>query len=351
MSISSTAIRKAGPFTGNGVTTVFPFTFKVFSASDVLVVRTDLSGVETTQVLTTNYTVALNGNQDTTPGGSVTMLVAPPTGFLLTIGSQVLETQPVVLTNNGGFLPTVINDALDRATILVQQLTEVLSRSLTIPFSSSASTSMPAPVANNLIGWNSAANALVNYAGVASAAVSAAMAPVVAAATLLLGRAALGATSIGEALFTAASASAARSAIGVTGPAWKAFRNAVQALTAAVSTEILINEIVYDTVPIVNTSNGHATPNVAGYYNVQAWASTDQSNGGIYVGIAKNGVLQAFSFSPFIAGLGTCASVACEVSCNGTTDYISVLVLSTANCNVSTSAYSMGFSGSLARPA
>ena len=38
MTISSTT-RIAGPFTGNGVTTVFPFTFKVFANIDLRVAK------------------------------------------------------------------------------------------------------------------------------------------------------------------------------------------------------------------------------------------------------------------------------------------------------------------------
>ena len=50
MTISSTT-RKAGPFDGNGVTTSFPFTFKVFNTSDITIVRTMPSGLEETLVL------------------------------------------------------------------------------------------------------------------------------------------------------------------------------------------------------------------------------------------------------------------------------------------------------------
>lgn len=137
MSISSGSTRKAGPFTGNGVTVAFPFTFKVFQTSDVLVVQTDLSAVETTLTMGTHYTVALNSNQDSTPGGTVTLLAAPATGYLITMGSQVPETQTLTLTNNGGFFPNVINEALDRATILIQQLSEKMSRAVTVGISSS----------------------------------------------------------------------------------------------------------------------------------------------------------------------------------------------------------------------
>lgn len=164
MSINTTTTRKAGPFSGNGATVAFPFTWKVFQASDVLVTLTDSSGNETVQTLTTQYSVSLNANQDTNPGGTVTMVTAPATGYTLTLTSNVPQTQPTVLTNSGGFYPTVINDALDRGTILSQQLNEVLTRTLKLPVSvaTSVSTTVPTPTANQMLGWNASANALTN---------------------------------------------------------------------------------------------------------------------------------------------------------------------------------------------
>jgi pimeloyl-ACP methyl ester carboxylesterase len=189
MTIASTT-RKAGPFTGDGIVTGLPFAFKVFSAADLLVVQAR-AGVETTKVLTTDYTVALNADQNATPGGMVNMLAAAPVGTTTTLSSQVANAQATDLTNAGGFYPRVINDALDRATIQIQQLAEKLSRALQLPISSTASGALPVPVANNLLGWDNLGQAIVNYAGVASSAVSAAMAPVVASATLALARASL----------------------------------------------------------------------------------------------------------------------------------------------------------------
>lgn len=134
MTISSTN-RKAGPYTGNGVTVAFPFAFKVFSASDVLVVRTDLLSVETDLTLTTDYTVTLNADQDANPGGTVTTLAAPATGYLITLTSAVQNLQQVVLA--GAFYPKVINDALDRLTIFAQQLSEQIGRAVKTSISSS----------------------------------------------------------------------------------------------------------------------------------------------------------------------------------------------------------------------
>jgi hypothetical protein len=135
MTISS-SIRKAGPFIGNGATVAFPFSFKVFAAAEVLVVQAiTTTGVETTKTLTSDYTIALNADQRASPGGTITMLTAPPTGQTLTATSQMANLQPTDLTNAGGFYPAVINDALDRATIQIQQVAEQVGRAVKVSIS------------------------------------------------------------------------------------------------------------------------------------------------------------------------------------------------------------------------
>lgn len=175
MSISSTT-RKAGPYTGNGVTTALPFSFKVFTAADVRVVRTDLLGVESDLTLTTHYTVALNADQDSNPGGTVNLVTAAATGYLTTLTSAVADLQPVVLTNAGGFYPTVINTALDRLTIMVQQVAEKVGRALTVDISSSLN---PSTVIAAIFTaeTNAAASASAASSSAASAAASAASIP------------------------------------------------------------------------------------------------------------------------------------------------------------------------------
>jgi hypothetical protein len=85
-------------------------------------------------VLNTDYTVTLNGNQNTNPGGTVTLVAGPlASGFTLTLTSDLANLQPTDLTNQGGFYPEVINDSLDRATIQIQQLAGEVSRSIRAP--------------------------------------------------------------------------------------------------------------------------------------------------------------------------------------------------------------------------
>ena len=135
MTINST-VRKTNLFVGNGSASTFPFTFKVFTAAEIVVVRvTTATSTETTLTLQTDYTVTLNPDQNGNPGGSITLVsggVAQnlATGFNLVITSNVQPLQGTDLTNQGGFFPEVINDALDKSVILHQQQQELLDRSI-----------------------------------------------------------------------------------------------------------------------------------------------------------------------------------------------------------------------------
>ncbi len=131
MTISS-LLRKAGPYPGDGTQAVFPFAFKVFSNADMEVVRLETStSIETTLTNITDYTVILNADQNSSPGGSVTLVAGNlAAGFSLVLTSNVTALQGTDLTNQGGFYPDVINDALDKSTILLQQQQGTLDRSI-----------------------------------------------------------------------------------------------------------------------------------------------------------------------------------------------------------------------------
>ena len=130
MTISST-VRTAGPFTSGSS---FAFAFKVFAQADVAVYRTVTStGVVTTLALNTDYTVSLSADQDTNPGGTVTLNTALAAGQTLLIVSAVANTQSTDITNQSGFYPDVINDALDRATVQVQQVQGQANRGIRYP--------------------------------------------------------------------------------------------------------------------------------------------------------------------------------------------------------------------------
>lgn len=142
MAISS-SIRKSGPYSGNGLSTTFPFGFKIFDDGDVHVVRSDAAGNQTVLVLGSDFTVTLNGDQDAAPGGRVVLTAPLASGYLLMLTSDLSELQPTVLTNSGGFYPDVLNDSLDRLTILTQQLREKVDRAVVAPITESAGATLP----------------------------------------------------------------------------------------------------------------------------------------------------------------------------------------------------------------
>lgn len=164
MTISSNT-RKTEIFVGTGLVSEYSFTFKVFAAADLLVVQQDTSGVETTLTLDEDFSASLNANQNTNPGGSITLTSALPDSYTLVISTQMGYLQPTDLTNQGGFYPRVINDALDRLTILAQQLKEMLDRALVLPIHTPADVSprLPAPQAGTMLGWSTDGKSIENY--------------------------------------------------------------------------------------------------------------------------------------------------------------------------------------------
>lgn len=125
--------RLAGPYTGTGQTT-FTFSFKIFEPTDVYV-ATALSNDEYSKNLEygTDYSVSMNADQDATPGGTVTLSRGLAEGEILVVGSAIAYTQEAQLTNYSRFPPEIINTALDRIVIQIQQLVENLGRTLVVP--------------------------------------------------------------------------------------------------------------------------------------------------------------------------------------------------------------------------
>ena len=127
--------RKAGPYNySDGA--IYPFYFKVFSVTDIVVIKTDAAGAESELVLNNDFTVSLNDNQDNNPGGNISLSVKLTDQYRITISSGVELTQETVITNQGGFYPAELNKAFDKLTILCQQLDETMSRTVKVGISS-----------------------------------------------------------------------------------------------------------------------------------------------------------------------------------------------------------------------
>lgn len=148
-----TSISKSGPYAGAGTTGPFTVNFRFLDQTHLRVIRTDNTG-EHVLTLTTDYTVAGTGN----PTGSVTLVAALPVGQTLTIIRNVPKTQEADYVQNDDFPAESHENALDKLTMITQQINEVVDRTVTFPASDSASATAELPIAsiraNNLLGFD-----------------------------------------------------------------------------------------------------------------------------------------------------------------------------------------------------
>lgn len=123
--------RLAGPFTGAGTKTL-PFGFKIFDPTDVSVLLAEKENDPSTNLeYNTDFTVEMNADQEATPGGTVTLTNALNGSQIVSVGSKVPYDQTTQLTNYNRFPPEIINLALDRTVVQIQQLVEQTSRAIT----------------------------------------------------------------------------------------------------------------------------------------------------------------------------------------------------------------------------
>ena len=128
MTVSSTNTKNS--YSGDGSTTIFAYTFKIFDDDDITVIlRTDATGGETVQTKTTDYTVSGVGNAG---GGNITFGTAPASGITVVLIRETAQTQTTDYTPNDPFPAASHEDALDKLTLIVQDQQEALDRSIKI---------------------------------------------------------------------------------------------------------------------------------------------------------------------------------------------------------------------------
>ena len=160
MTISSTALRTSTA--GNGSTTAFTFPYLFFAEDDLTVILVvDSTNVETTQTITTHYTVAGAG---VAAGGTVTMGSAPAVGETLVILRDEQFTQGLDLVENDPFPSDLVEKQFDILTMLTQRLKDISDRSVKLSEgdTSAADTTLATPVANAFIKWDTAGTALTS---------------------------------------------------------------------------------------------------------------------------------------------------------------------------------------------
>ena len=111
--------------TGNGTTTNFAYTYRIFEDADLQVV---VDGV--TKTLTTDYTV--NGADDA-GGGSIDFVIAPLNLSIVTISGELSYDRDTDFIENGDMRAQTFDDDFDKATMLIQQLRRDTKRSIKVP--------------------------------------------------------------------------------------------------------------------------------------------------------------------------------------------------------------------------
>jgi len=151
--VTITTLPARNEFTSNAGQTIFNYTFKIFSITDlnVYITPTGQTANDSTD-LTTAYTVLGVGDED---GGTITLTVGANINDLVTIVSNTPSSRTTDYQNNGDFRPTVVNDDFDRVVSLVKKIEDVSNRSVLLEQSQQdpKPLSLPAPVAQQLVRW------------------------------------------------------------------------------------------------------------------------------------------------------------------------------------------------------
>ena len=152
-------------YQGNGVSDTFSFPARIFTSNDVVVeiiTRATDAFVETLTI-STDYSVTIideeNASFQITNASKV-----PSSTQDIQLRSSLSKVQTVDLPTGTVFPAKSVEDALDRVTVIVQEVSGDIDRSIKLPATSSlSSVSLPTPASSELIGWNLAADDLTTY--------------------------------------------------------------------------------------------------------------------------------------------------------------------------------------------
>ena len=125
MTVSSSTNKVS--YSGNGSLTTFAYSFKIFDQGDLTVILRAADGTETTQTITTHYTVSGVGSAS---GGNVVFGTAPASGVTVVIIREQPLTQGLDLVANDPFPAESLEEALDKVVFMTQKHEEELSRAI-----------------------------------------------------------------------------------------------------------------------------------------------------------------------------------------------------------------------------
>lgn len=131
----STSNAFSGPYTANGSTTTFPFTFVVLATTDVAVILRDADGVDAV-VDTADYTVSLTGSVPS--AGSVVFGTAPASGNEVFVYLDPAFEQQTTFADGSAWKAAAVNNVNDRAALRDQALKRDSDRAIKVPIDEQA---------------------------------------------------------------------------------------------------------------------------------------------------------------------------------------------------------------------
>lgn len=156
-------------YVGSGALSLYDYDFKIFDDADLQIIIADDLGVEFPALtLTTHFTVSGVGEDD---GGSIQLVNGGfdwqdaggdlLTDYTITILSARASDQDLELRNQGPYYPEDIEEAFDRAVILIKQLEEKVGRVIQLPATSPLNNvQIGPPTALYFLRWNAAGDAI-----------------------------------------------------------------------------------------------------------------------------------------------------------------------------------------------
>lgn len=162
-------------FTGNGLTTAFPYTFLIQTGNEEITLTDLVTGLEGSAISASLYSIT---GLDSPSGGTVTypLAGAPLTsGYKINIRRVVPVEQLLDLTSQSSYNPTVLEDTLDLIVMMIAQQEEQLSRAIllgtgTVGADAIASISSAAATATSAAAAAAASAVAANASAVAAAA-------------------------------------------------------------------------------------------------------------------------------------------------------------------------------------
>lgn len=137
MTDTSTILKNS--YNGNSAATSFDYQFKIYDESELIVIKTDSSGNDTTLILNADYSVSGVGNNN---GGAITYPVSGTplaTGESLTLYPSYALTQNIDFTNQDKAYFELFEEGLDRANLKIKMLQEQLNRAVKLDVTSETS--------------------------------------------------------------------------------------------------------------------------------------------------------------------------------------------------------------------